>query len=113
MAAQVEKLRAKFTRELAELDSRGVFHPDANVRRVHTRFLAAVQREVKLGDIEAQCLRELLADRGKQVTIQEPPPSRPRTSEGPVTAAGTAAPGPRDRHCVTDICIVLTTCALV
>ena len=97
MAAQVEKLRAKFTRELAELDSRGVFHPDANVRRVHTRFLAAVQREVKLGDIEATCLRELLADRGKQVTIQEPPPSRPRTSEGPVTAAGLPNPAAVDR----------------
>lgn len=90
LARKVDVLRTKFTRELVELDARGVFHPDANCRRAHTRFLAAVQREVKVGDVEAACLRELLAERDAA-----PEQTRPNFNEkGPVTGHGLPDPSP-------------------
>ena len=89
----------KFTRELAELDSRGVFHPDANVRRTAHALPrgGAARGEARLrrhrGDLSKG------AARGPGQAGHDPgaAPSRPRTSEGPVTAAGLPNPAAVDR----------------
>ena len=73
IATDVAKLRAVAEKQRDALDARRVFHPDANARRVHTRFLADVQKKVNVRAIEERCLAALLDEESKAAEPIEDP----------------------------------------
>ena len=57
-----EQLREKYRKRKVSMDSKAVFHPDANAQRVHTMFMVDLQRALNPEEIEDMVLENMQAD---------------------------------------------------
>ncbi|KAJ1445755.1 hypothetical protein M885DRAFT_548918 [Pelagophyceae sp. CCMP2097] len=96
--AAISTLRASFERAQLHLDGKRVFNGNANAQRIQTRYLAALRRQVRVRDVEAACVAEMMGgafvaeDRPRTGERREPRGEPPRTPGEARTLDGAGPP---------------------